>query len=48
VRWRGRDYSLVQPEVLPAAPATSAFSRFQLAGMQRFGITQVMRLHHRT
>ncbi len=46
VRWKGRDYRLAQPEVLDAGDATAAFSSLQQAGMRRFGIRQVMRLHH--
>jgi deazaflavin-dependent oxidoreductase (nitroreductase family) len=47
VRWKGRAYPLVQPEVIDAATAAAAFSPVQQAGMARFGIKECLRLHHR-
>jgi deazaflavin-dependent oxidoreductase (nitroreductase family) len=47
VRWKGRDYPLVQPEVIDAATAAATFSPVQQAGMARFGIKECLRLHHR-
>jgi deazaflavin-dependent oxidoreductase (nitroreductase family) len=47
VRWKGRDYRLVQPEVIDAATAAAAFSPAQQAGMTRFGIKECLRLHIR-
>jgi deazaflavin-dependent oxidoreductase (nitroreductase family) len=47
LRWRGRDYALVQPEVIDAATAAAAFSPVQQAGIARFGIKECLRLHHR-
>ena len=47
IRWKGRDYPLVQPEVLDATGAQAAFSASQQAAMVRFGINHVLRLHHR-
>ena len=44
IRWKGRTYSLTQPEVLDAASAQSAFGGFQRSAMQRFGIQRVLRL----
>jgi deazaflavin-dependent oxidoreductase (nitroreductase family) len=48
LRWRGRDYHLVRPEVLddPAA-ARAGFNAFQRAAMARFGIDRSLRLHFR-
>jgi deazaflavin-dependent oxidoreductase (nitroreductase family) len=48
IRWRGRDYPLVQPEVIER-PGTAdvGFSAFQRAMMARFGIDRCLRLRHR-
>jgi deazaflavin-dependent oxidoreductase (nitroreductase family) len=48
IRWKGRDYQLVQPEVIDAAAAGAAFSTWQRAMMARFGITHCLRLRHRS
>jgi len=48
VRWKGRDYPLVQPEVLDTAAANAAFGASQQAALTRFGITRCLRLHDRT
>ncbi len=48
VRWKGRDYPLVQPELLDSAAAKAAFGASQQAAMARFGIIQCLRLHDRT
>ena len=45
IRWKGRDYPLVQPEVLDATAAQTAFSASQRAALVRFGINHVLRLH---
>ena len=47
IRWKGRDYPLVQPEVLDATAAQAAFSASQRAALVRFGINHVLRLHQR-
>jgi deazaflavin-dependent oxidoreductase (nitroreductase family) len=47
IRWKGRDYPMVQPEVLEAAAAKDVFSGLLQSGLSRFGITHVLRLHHR-
>jgi deazaflavin-dependent oxidoreductase (nitroreductase family) len=47
IRWKGRDYAVVDPEVLDANSATGAFSGPMRAGMGRFGIKQVVRLRFR-
>ena len=47
IRWKGRDYPLVQPEVLDATAAQTAFSASQRAALVRFGINHVLRLHQR-
>ena len=48
IRWNGRDYPLVDPEVIddPAA-AGASFSPFQRLVMRRLGIRQSLRLRHR-
>ena len=48
VRWKGRDYPLVQPEVVDAAAARAAFGSTTQALLPRLGIRQCLRLHHRT
>jgi deazaflavin-dependent oxidoreductase (nitroreductase family) len=48
IRWKGRDYPLVQPEVIGAAAAKAAFSALQFAMLARFNITQCLRLRHRS
>jgi len=47
VRWKGRDYSLVQPEVIDSAAAAAAFGSLQGSMMGRLGIKQCMRLRHK-
>jgi deazaflavin-dependent oxidoreductase (nitroreductase family) len=44
IRWKGRSYTLYQPEVVNAAQAQSAFGGFQRSAMQRFGIERVLQL----
>jgi deazaflavin-dependent oxidoreductase (nitroreductase family) len=44
IRWKGRDYTMVDPQVMDAEGAHSAFSGAMRAAMSRFGIKQVMRL----
>lgn len=44
IRWKGRDYTLLEPEVIDATAAKSAFPSAQWAGMRRFGIRQCVRL----
>ena len=48
IRWKGRDYPLVQPELIdnPAA-VQGSFSAFERAMMTRFGIDHCLRLRHR-
>jgi deazaflavin-dependent oxidoreductase (nitroreductase family) len=48
LRWKGRAYLLVQPEVIddPNA-ATTGFTAFQRALMARLGISRFLRLRHR-
>ena len=48
IRWKGRDYPLVQPEVIDATTAKAAFSGLEQAGLTRFGIETCLRLHHRS
>jgi deazaflavin-dependent oxidoreductase (nitroreductase family) len=48
IRWKGRDYDLVQPEVIDSATAATAFSDFNRAAMDRFGIKQCLRLRFRS
>jgi deazaflavin-dependent oxidoreductase (nitroreductase family) len=47
IRWKGRDYPLVDPEVIDVSTARSSFSSAQQAGLRRFGISQCLRLRHR-
>ena len=49
VRWKGRDYAMVRPEVL-ADPATAraGFNAFERKAMARFGIDRALRLRFRT
>jgi deazaflavin-dependent oxidoreductase (nitroreductase family) len=44
IRWKGRSYTLTQPEVLDTAGAQSAFGGFQRSALRRFGIQRVLRL----
>jgi len=46
VRWKGRDYSMMQPEVIDADAASAAFSPWQMQGMRRFNIRQCLLLRH--
>jgi len=49
IRWKGRDYALVQPEVVEtAATASAGLGVLVRAPMTRFGITHCLRLRHRT
>jgi deazaflavin-dependent oxidoreductase (nitroreductase family) len=48
IRWKGRSYPVDRPEVLDAQSAQVYFGASQQAGMKRFGIRQVLRVHHRT
>ena len=45
IRWKGRDYPMVQPELIDAA-AGAAFGAFQRVMMTRLGITRCLRLRH--
>ena len=48
IRWKDRDYSLVNPEVIAdAAAAAPGFSARERAMMTRFGIRQALHLHLR-
>jgi deazaflavin-dependent oxidoreductase (nitroreductase family) len=47
IRWKGRDYPLVDPRVIDRTAAGAGFSDFQRSAMARFGITQALRLRHR-
>jgi hypothetical protein len=44
MRWKGRDYRMIDPVVLDADQALSAFSGPTRVGMTRFGIKKVMRV----
>jgi len=48
VRWKGRDYAMVQPEVLDSTTAAAAFGPTQRRALARLGIKQVLRLHYRS
>jgi len=44
IRWKGRTYAVNQPEVLDAKAAGGYFGSRQRAGLERFGIKQVLRV----
>lgn len=44
IRWKGRDYPVAQPEVVPAASVRGAFGAFAGRLMGRLGIAQCVRL----
>jgi len=48
IRWKGRDYPVVQPELIdnPVA-ARASFGAFERALMTRLGIDHALRLRHR-
>ena|SRR5438552_669420 len=45
--WKGRDYALVQPELIDPAAARASFGAFEQAIMTRLGIEHYLRLRHR-
>ena len=47
IRWKGRSYEMTDAEVLDAESVYSDFGPTERAGMQRFGIKKVARLHFR-
>ena len=47
IRWKGRDYDLVDPVVVDAESAMAEFNRPMRNGMTRFGIRKVVKLHFR-
>jgi deazaflavin-dependent oxidoreductase (nitroreductase family) len=47
IRWKGRDYDVVEPEAVDTQQVLSAFNGPTRAGMTRFGIKQVMRVRWR-
>jgi deazaflavin-dependent oxidoreductase (nitroreductase family) len=44
IRWKDRDYRMVDPQILDIAHASGAFSRFQQRLMPRLGINQALHL----
>ena len=46
IRWKGRDYSLVQPEVIESAAAAGNVGSFVRASLSRFHITSCLQLHY--
>ena len=49
IRWKGRDYPLVDPQVITNAPHNAPeFSRFERSMMTRFGINLAVHLRHRS
>jgi deazaflavin-dependent oxidoreductase (nitroreductase family) len=48
IRWKGRDCTVVQPEVIDAATARAAFGGFERVMMTRLGIHYCLRLRLRT
>jgi deazaflavin-dependent oxidoreductase (nitroreductase family) len=47
IRWKGRDYNVVRPQVIDAAAAQAAFGAFERAIMTRFGIRLCLRLERK-
>ena len=47
IRWKGRDYQLVEPEIVDPAAAGAGFGAFERAMMARLGIEHCLRLRHR-
>jgi len=47
IRWKGRDYHLVQPEVIDSAAAGAAFGPFARSMLVRLGIERCLRLRRR-
>ncbi len=48
IRWKGRDYQLIDPQVIDqAAMVGPGFSALQRTMMARLGIAQALRLRHR-
>jgi hypothetical protein len=47
IRWKGRDYPMVRPEVVQNPAAGTDFNRFERSLMPRLGINYALRLHHR-
>src|SRR5919197_4618359 len=48
IRWKGREYPVVQPEVIDAAAAATAFGAFERVFISRLGIEHCLRLGHRS
>ena len=48
MRWKDRDYVLVDPEVIDAAAAQSSFNAIELSAMTRFHIQKVLHLRKRS
>lgn len=46
IRWKGRTYTEVRPEVVDVAHVPLAAADFARNNMQRFGIKQCLLLHH--
>jgi deazaflavin-dependent oxidoreductase (nitroreductase family) len=46
IRWNGRDYPVVHPEVIDGAAARVSFSGFERAAMKGLHIDQCLRLYH--
>ena len=46
IRWRGRDYPMIQPEVIDVPIAEAAFSSLERNLMARLGIEHCVRLRH--
>ncbi|HEV2236566.1 MAG TPA: nitroreductase/quinone reductase family protein [Ktedonobacterales bacterium] len=46
IRWRGREYPVVEPELVEWSVARAAFSPFERLLVPRLGITRFVRLRH--
>jgi deazaflavin-dependent oxidoreductase (nitroreductase family) len=48
IQWKGREYSMVQPEVIDSATISASFNTFQRAFMRRVGIERCLHVRHRS
>jgi deazaflavin-dependent oxidoreductase (nitroreductase family) len=46
IRWKGRDYAMVEPSVVDVSDVGPAFDAMQRRGMERFGIRHCLVLRY--
>jgi len=46
IRWKGRDYAMVEPSVVNVSDVGAAFNAMQRRGLQRFGIRQCLLMRY--